>query len=274
MNMNATDQSQHQPDGTTQIGPATVLATQGRSVVARAEADGVTLTATLAAETPELRPGDRLLIARGASGAWVLSVLGALRPAPLTAADGTEARLEADGALSVRDAAGRMLFEHRPDEGLSVIHAPHGDLRLSAPRGNIELEAKRDVKIRAGREASLGRDDDNALRFDRRGARLSTRLFEASAAIARFALVDTTFAAARVTTAVETAKLTVGVLDTNAKRIVSRAKSVFTDVEGLAQTRVGRLRQIARGSAQIIGQTMLVKATEDVSIKGDKIHLA
>ena len=270
--MHATESIESPTAASSGVGPAVVLATEGRSVVVRTEEEGVSLTATLSADTPELRAGDRVLIARGSSGAWVISVLGAIRPAPLLAADGTEARLE-DGVLSVRDTGGRLIFEHRADEGLSVIHAPHGDLRLSAP-GTIELDAKKDIKIRGGREASLGRTDDNALRFDRRGAHLKTRLLEASAAVARLALIDTTFAAARVTSAVETAKHTVGVLDTNAKRIVTRAKSAFTDVDGLSQSRVGRLRQIASGSAQLIASTLLVKAKEDVSIKGDKIHLA
>jgi len=254
------------------IGPGTVLAVHGRQAVVRLEDGGESVSATLSVGADPL-PGDRLLVARGASGAWVLAVLGAIRPAPLVADDGAEARLEG-GALTVRDPAGRLLFEHRPDEGVSVVHAPYGDLRLSAPRGSVSIDAKRDVTLRAGRTASVGRSDDEALTFERRGARLKARVLEASVSVARLALIDTTFAASRVTAAVETARHRVGLLETTAKRVVTKAKTSFTDVEGLAQTRVGRLRQIAEGSAQILGKTMLVKADEDVAIKGEKIHLA
>ncbi|HHH27339.1 MAG TPA: DUF3540 domain-containing protein [Polyangiaceae bacterium] len=255
------------------IGPAVVLASEGRQAVVRDEGSGETFTAGLGADCEALRAGDRLLVARGRSGAWALSVLSAIRPVALVASDGVEARLERDRIL-IRDAEGRLLFEHRADEGVSVIHAPHGDLRLSAPAGNIELEALKDVKIRGRRQVSLGRDDDNSLLFDRTGAHLRTRLFEASAAVARLVFVDTSFGAASVTSAVQTVKQTVGLLQTTAARIVTNSTTSFTEVEQLAQTRVGRLRQIARGSAQFIAKTMLVKAKEDVSIKGDKIHLA
>ena len=125
MGTNAANELEQAP---ADIAPATVLAPSGAKAVVRFE-DGESAVVALAVQGYEPRAGDRLLVARGSSGAWAIAVLSALReaPEPVRADDGASAQLEG-GVLTVRDGEGRLLFEHRPEEGVSVVHAPHGDL--------------------------------------------------------------------------------------------------------------------------------------------------
>ncbi|MFK7985622.1 MAG: DUF3540 domain-containing protein [Sandaracinaceae bacterium] len=278
------------------IGPATVVAPSGNQALVRFE-DGETASVALAVGGYRARTGDRLLVARGRSGAWAFAVLSALREAPVRADDGTRAQLE-EGALTVRDGEGRLLFSHRPDDGVSVVHAPYGDLRLSAPDGNIELDAGRDVKVSSRRNLELSakrvrvgttpasrprkteaqwagtKPSENALTFDRTGARLETSSLTLSAAVARLAMLETTFAAHHVSTAVATVRGAFGLVETKATRVIERAKDTYREVEGLAQTRAGRIRQRAETTVHVVAERAVIKAEDEVAIKGEKIHLA
>ncbi len=66
---------------------------------------------------------------------------------------------------------------------------------------------------------------------------------------------------------------TVDVLETRATRVVTRAKNLYQQVEELAQTQAGRLRLVADGAFHLHARRALVKADEDVKLRGEKIHL-
>lgn len=145
-------------------------------------------------------------------------------------------------ALRVLDAAGNLLFEHRPAEGVTVISVPQGDLELRAPAGSVRVVAGKRVEVRAA-EAELKAAE----------VRLTARQLVAT---------------------VDRVREVVGVLELRAERVVERAKNVYRDVEELAQTRAGRLKLIAERTVHVLGQRALVRAREDVKIKGEKVHLA
>ena len=54
-----------------------------------------------------------------------------------------------DGAelLRVRDAQGRLLFEHNSATRLTVLVAPDGDLELRAPRGKVRVVAAEGIEL-------------------------------------------------------------------------------------------------------------------------------
>ncbi len=163
----------------------------------------------------------------------------------LVARSGVQAELRGSGAgeaLRVLDAAGNLLFEHRPAEGLTVISVPQGDLELRAPSGSVRVVAGKRVEVRAA-EADVRVTE----------ARLTARQ-----------LVST----------VDRVREVVGVLETRAERVIERAKNVYRDVEELAQTRAGRVKIIAERTVHVLGQRALLRAREDVKIKGEKVHLA
>lgn len=168
-------------------------------------------------------------------------------PAVLTTQTGVSAALVADrdGAgevLRVTDAAGRLLFEHHTAQRVTVICAPDGDLELRAPHGSVRIVAAEGVEVRA-----------ETLRAKVGEAAVEGRTLKA------------TF---------ERVKTLAGVVETRAERVIEHAKNVFREAEELSQTRAGRLRFVAERAVHILGQRALVKAREDVKVKGEKVYLA
>lgn len=144
--------------------------------------------------------------------------------------------------LRVVDADGRLLFEHHTGTRVTVIVAPEGDLELRAPHGKVKIVAAGGVEV-----------DTPSLSARVGEARVEGRT------------LSTTF---------DRVRSVVGVLETRAGRVLERAKSVYREVEGLSQTRAGRLRLVAETTASLLGQRTVVKAKEDVKVKGDKVYLA
>ncbi len=153
----------------------------------------------------------------------------------------TRSAVAAD-VLRVVDASGRLLFEHDAGTLRTIIVAPEGDLELRAPRGKVKIVAGGGLELEAPSvHAKVGE------------ARIEGRS------------LSTTF---------ERIKTVAGVLETSAVRILERAKNSYREVEELSQTRAGRLRLVAEKAVSLLGQRAVIKAREDVKIKGDKVYLA
>jgi hypothetical protein len=65
----------------------------------------------------------------------------------------------------------------------------------------------------------------------------------------------------------------VGRWDLRASRIREHARDVFRDVRGLAQTRAGRVRTVARKTLQLLGARASLKAREDAVVDGKRVLL-
>ncbi len=144
--------------------------------------------------------------------------------------------------LRVTDAQGRLLFEHNAATGTTVIVAPEGDLELRAPAGKVRISAAEGLELEAG--------------------------------AVRARVGDVTVEGRSLTATFDRVRQVVGVLETRAERVLERAKNVFREVEELSQTRAGRLRLVAEKAVHVMGQRALIKAKEDVKVKGDKVYLA
>jgi hypothetical protein len=64
-----------------------------------------------------------------------------------------------------------------------------------------------------------------------------------------------------------------GLLEHTATRMVARAKDLYTDIEELAQTRAGRIRLVAQENFHLLGKRTMLRAREDMKLRGEKIHL-
>jgi proline racemase len=64
-----------------------------------------------------------------------------------------------------------------------------------------------------------------------------------------------------------------GRIELRADRIFERARDVYRDVEGLLQTRVERLRTIARGAYHVFANRVNVAAEEDAAVDGKRVLL-
>lgn len=220
-----------------------------------------------------------------------------------TVSDGTRVSMHgAQGAevLEVRDAQGRLLFEHRAAERRSVVHVPKGSLELRVDEGDLDLVAAGRVRVRGGLgvevESELGvslsapRPAENeekspenlqaksevlASRVDvtPSGVRAQGPVLDTRARRATLAADDAGVVLKKLTSAIERATHAVGVLETRAGRIVERAKSTYRDVRDLAQTRAGRIRWVADATVHVMGKRVSARAEEEVSLQGEKIYL-
>ena len=207
--------------------------------------EGASASARIAA-AGYVRPaaGDAVLVAGDDRERFVVGVLSATR-AQIVTRGGVAAEVETRGeaeTLRVTDATGRVIFEHRASEGVTVISVPHGDLELRAPNGSIRLQAGKRVEVRAP-EADVKVGE----------ARVTAR---------------------QLTSTIDRVRQVVGVLETRAERVIERARNVYRDAEELSQTRAGRIKIIAEKTVHVLGQHTLFKAREDVKIKGEKVYLA
>jgi len=237
------------------------------------------------------RAGDTVLVGRADDGGlYVVGVVRALREASagLRASDGTSATLEADdGAevLRVRDPEGRLLVEHRTADGTTVVQAG-GDLALRTD-GDLELAAQGAVRVRAGTDLELegqgdvrivatDPDGEDASSFAMRGGRseLKTRRLGAKLDRADLSLAEANVVVGTMRTVATRVKQEAEVLEVQASRLVEKTQEAWRETEGLSQTRAGRLRLVAAGALQAIGEHTLLKAREGVKIKGEKIYLA
>ncbi|MEC7521043.1 MAG: DUF3540 domain-containing protein [Myxococcota bacterium] len=218
------------------------------------------------------RAGDRVLVIEGEGGAlFVVGVLTALREAgePLVAEDGSEASLGADGVLRVRDGSGALLFEHHGDR--SVVHAPRGDLALRA-EGRVTLDGQEGVEARSDGPIELA-SGASALRLDDDRASLVSPRLSAETEEATLRSKDASLVVGTLRTAVHRLRERVEHVDRRAGRVVEHAREIFREVEGLEQTKAGRLRLVAEKALYAIGGQTLLKAREDVKIKGEKVYL-
>lgn len=251
------------------------------------------LSALVAVPAPySPRVGDSVLVAPGVGGErYVVGVLVALREAapPLVLRDGTSVGVSegSEGeVLSVRDSAGRLVFEHHAAAHRSVVHAV-GNLELRAEEGGILLSARDAVRVHSEREVRIhsehavklgttpaGDRPASSLTMDTRGTRLATPHLEAQAGTARAEVDEASLSARSLSTTCQTMRQAVDVLEVKAGRILEQAENVYREVKDLAQTRAGRVRLFAETSFHLFGRRTLLKAKEDLKLKADKIHLA
>jgi hypothetical protein len=64
-----------------------------------------------------------------------------------------------------------------------------------------------------------------------------------------------------------------GRIELRADRIFERARDVYLDIEGLLQTRVERVRTIARGAYHLFAKRVNVAAEEDAAVDGKRVLL-
>ncbi len=232
-----------------------------------------TVEAHLALPGVALEAGERVLVSLDPTGcAYVVGVL----DRPARAADGSSARVEPDGALSVRDAEGALVFERR--DGKSIVHAAEGSIAFRAA-GTIDLEAELGVRIRSGREVRLevappGGEPRTSVRLGRRAIEVASRVLGASVSSAVLDVGEGLVRAKVMQTEGGTLRQSFERIETNAGHLFERARETYREVETLAQTRAGRLRVIARDTVHLLSKHTLVKADEDVKIKGEKIYLS
>ena len=161
-----------------------------------------------------------------------------------------EERRDRDGAPVVELFApdGTLVVQYRPRDGSCRIHARA-----------VELRAEDDLRLHAGRRVRI------------EGAE-GIELAAGDAAVS----VEPDRVAVSAATVESTAQRLIqraGEIETHARRLVERAAESFREVEGLAQTKAGRLRLVAEDTFRALGRRTFLKAREDMKLRGERIYL-
>lgn len=256
-------------------GPATVEAVTGPRGVMLA-VDGARFLAELAAAGYDApRPGDRVLyFTDEAGGRYVIGVLA--RGSRRSVLDAILERDEPPAPALVRD----------PDRNATVLRVPDGDLVIDVPNGAIRINGRRGVdvesdgtlKLRSARAAILeaGPGDGSAARVEVQPGEVTVAASALLLAAERAELLAARLSirAKRFETHVVRMKQVADVVETQATRIVERARDVYREVTELSQLRAGRVRWVAEKTATLVSEDVLLKARGRMKVKGERIHLA
>lgn len=244
---------------------------------------GPAVVAQVTGAAQGLSVGDVVLVAVAGAQAYVLATLSNKAGVVVRLADGTRAErsiVDGEEKLRVTDAKGRCVFEYDATSRKSTVTVAEGDLALRAEQGAVSVYGARGVRIESPDEVSLEsrhavsiRHDEGSVRVDRRGVVVEGAALTVFAKRAEAVLDEVRSTVKHVDTTIEKLRQQVGVLETNAGRIVERARSTFREVEGVAQTRVGRLRVMAREAMHFSGKRASIVVEEDVKLDGKKILL-
>jgi len=258
--------------------PATVTRVVGAHVHVRAPAFGQ-ISARLAVPA-RLQSGDSVLIATGRDGtSYVIGVLSALRE--LSLSDGSRAEVDEDDGeqcLRVWDPRGQLIFERQADR--TVVHVPEGDLQIQAS-GDIALRAGGEVRLEGSERAVVAspsqvrlETDESSLELERDHARVRTGRLVATAEVAEAKLEEARLVIGTLRTVAGRIREKAQTVERTADQLVEHLKESFRDVEGLSATRAGSLRLVAKSTLSVLGQSALVRAKEEVKIRGEKVFLA
>ena len=249
------------------------------------------LTARPAAVLPRpLRAGDKVLLAgEGGVCGYIIGLLDADPADAIETSYGAGAHVSGSGmdeSIVVHDSQGRTLFEYYPGQGRSVIKAPEGDLQLSAPRGNIDLQAgeaircssSQEISFRSNKEVRLAagtrdRLPDQSLRVDGDGAHLGVHNLDVAAGRSNVRIARASYQGKHVTSSVDRARFSYGRLEIAARRVLQRSGHLFQHVKHLCQMQAGRLRTLVTGAHHVQSKRATLIAEEDVCIDGNKINL-
>lgn len=181
---------------------------------------------------------------------------------------------------------GAVLFEYDGSAGRGVLRVPAGDLRLEAPRGNIELLSGQAVRCLAAGSIDLqsatsasvsvqgGADKPRAgLRLGPSEAALAAERLHVGAKEAELELETARLRGRRLSAAIERADLLCERVESEVGTLVERAAEVYRQVSGLHQLRAGRLRSLVEGALQMRAGHVKLEAEEEVFIDGEQIHL-
>ncbi|MCJ8315037.1 MAG: DUF3540 domain-containing protein [Saccharospirillaceae bacterium] len=186
--------------------------------------------------------------------------------------------------LSIEDENGYMLFEYDAVNKTSKIYSPKGDLSFNALDGDILLNSANNIKchsmgvidLQSNTAAQIrvtNNDNQSSMNFSSQGVSLSTEHLAIKSAQADIEIQSSRFTGKTLSTVVEHSKLMAKKIETQADRILEKAKNIYRTIEQLHQTKTKRMRTIVENDFQLKSQSTTIHAKKNVNIDGDKINL-
>ena len=168
---------------------------------------------------------------------------------------GASAMVEGD-TLVVRDPRGEIVVQYDAATGSATIAAPGGDLRLAAPMGKVVIDAGTDLELSARAKTSIHSVE-----------------FEADADLTRLRSKALDIASGAIEASAQTVVIGVGRWNMTAERVIEKANDIYRNIEGVIETRAGRLRSLIRGATQMRSGTTSIVSKEDTSVDGRRVLL-
>lgn len=192
----------------------------------------------------------------------------------------TKARVVSrDGShiLAVYNKRGELIFEYDPDSDRSRVIMGSGGLDVSAPKGDIRFSAGGRIQLES-RCVEMNTHEAAGMQTSRFSlGQFRTELHSASLNIKsarnKLELDEVDYHGRKLTTRVSRAKLNWGRVETLVDTLIQKARTSFTTVEELSQTRAGRMRTLVAGTFRLKAVRAKLKADKSIDIDGERINL-
>lgn len=210
-------------------------------------------------------------------------------PTPqMIVADGTFASVstsENGQTLCVYSSNNELMFEYDPDTKKVRILSDAENVVFDAPKGNIEFNAAGDIHLRGHRVELTGRSGvglsvgrmfekvRSAVSLKPGKIDVSSQELKVSARRASLFLEEARNNIKAVISKIGSAKLIVDKLETTASSIIEKTKNAYRTTENLNQVKAGRMRMLIHSTFHLKSKSAIIKAEDDVKVKGEKIHL-
>jgi len=252
------------------------------------------ITARLAIElTQELALGDEVLVVEDNQENYF--IIGVLRRKCLSVSlnrvstgEGTYALKNSheDGeTLGVYSKNDELLFEYNSNTKKARVFSGAENVVFEASKGNIEFNAAGNIHLRGHQVDLSGRsgvDVSVGPLFEkvRTGLILkpgkmdvSSQEIKISARRAGLFIEEARNNIKAVFSRIGSVRLIVGRLETSASSIIEKTENAYRTIEKINQVKSGRMRMLIHNTFHLISKSTVIKAEDDVKIKGEKIHL-
>lgn len=242
----------------------------------------------------KLAPGDEVLVVEDNNDNFF--VIGALNhnsknidPAPqMIVADGTFASIDTSvngQRLGVYSNNNELIFEYDPETKKARFFSDADNMVFDAPKGNIEFNAAGNIHLkghqveltgRSGIGLSVGQIFENirsAVSLKSGKIDVSSQELKVSSRRASLFLEEAKNNIKAVVSKIGSARLIVDKLETTASSIIEKTKNAYRTTENLNQVKSGRMRMLIHKTFHLKSQSAIIKAEDDVKVKGEKIHL-
>lgn len=230
--------------------------------------------------------GDRVLCVSGEEGEVYITML--LRKAD-SAARVEDANEQNNRAVAravsrngsrlyeVRDKRGELIFEYDPENDRSRVVVTSGTLDVNAPEGDIRFSARGRVQIHGSivELCTSGLPGMERSRFSLGPYRtgLQSASLDIRTGKGRIEMAEANYSGKRLESRVARARLNWGRLESLVDSLIQKARTSFTTVEELSQTKAGRMRTLVAGSFRMKAERAKLKTEKNFDIDGERINL-
>jgi len=179
--------------------------------------------------------------------------------------------------LAVHDKRGELIFEYDPDSDRSRVIMGSGSLDVDAPQGDIRFSAGGRIELASRCVEMIANETAGAAESRFSLGQFRTELQSASLNIKyaqnKLELDEVDYLGKKLVTRVSRAKLSWGRVETLVDTLIQKARTSFTTVEELSQTKAGRMRMLVSGAFRLKAERAKLKTDKNIDIDGERINL-